>query len=349
MLADAAKQLAAARLKAEGDLAHQQLSRLDDTVQALIQRQQQTLDETVRLEMLRAGGELTRGQAQSVLDLVRQQAALAEETGELAAKLVGVEAFQFLLESAARDMSAAGERLAARDTSPATQQIERDVLARLGELIAASKAAPPSGNPPAGSDSNSGGGNSAAKPGPSLAEVRLVRLMQDDLNRRTRRLNDAIGEGKQPAEPQRRDLTELTREQGRLAELMQGFGAKGAETPRAADDLLPGNLQKIESPPPRPTAKSQSGAKDESPLTGPNGGEDLGSQGEEIHQDPLARIIGKMATWKSDWPTASRAGPRRSGKSKSSKTWTSSSINLPSRRSSLRRTPGKTQNRAGPT
>ena len=52
-----------------------------------------------------------------------------------------------------------------------------------------------------------------------MAELKLIRLMQEDLNRRTRRLSDAVGE-QPPTDEQQADFARLAKEQGRLAELM---------------------------------------------------------------------------------------------------------------------------------
>jgi len=230
-LEDAQQQLAAARRQTEADLAHEQLARLEDSIQGLVDRQQRAIDETGRLEKLRAlQGQLNRGQAQSVLDLGHQQEALAGDTTELAGKLAGAEAFQFLLESAAREMTRTAARLAERDTGPATVELEQDVLARLQQLATALKQNRPGGGKQPGGDNQGPGGAGKQNGGKqrSLAEVRLIQLMQEDLNRRTRRLDDAIGHGRGPTDDVRRQLADLTKEQGRLAELIEKLAAEAA-------------------------------------------------------------------------------------------------------------------------
>jgi hypothetical protein len=242
-LDDARRQLAEVRRKAETDLARQQLAKLDDSLKGLVDIQQRTLDDTIRLEKLRnAEGELTRAQAQSVLDLGRQQQSLAGETEQLAAKLVGAEAFQYVLQESAAEMTRTAARLSDRDTSAATQQLEQDVLERLQELIAAMKQDPPQPNPrPGGKNGpNGGGGKSDKQQIRSLAEVRLIRLMQDDLNRRTRRLDEAVGGGRTPTDDQRREFAALTTEQGRLAELtIKLVGDSSDDAPPNKKDATP--------------------------------------------------------------------------------------------------------------
>jgi hypothetical protein len=221
-LDDAQRQLAETLRKAAADLAHQQLARLEDSLKGLVDVQQRSLDDTIRLEKRRnAEGELTRGEAQSVLDLGRQQRSLSTDADQLAAKLVGAESFQFVLQAAAREMSRTAARLSDRNTGAETQQLEQDVLQRLQELIAAMKQDhPAASSQPGGKTGPNGGGGNSDKKMRSLAEVQLIRLMQDDLNRRTHRLDEAIGPGRAPSEAQRHEFSDLTEEQGHLAELM---------------------------------------------------------------------------------------------------------------------------------
>jgi hypothetical protein len=221
-LDEAQRQLAEVRRKAEADLAHEQLARLEDSLKGLVDRQQRMVEQTVRLEKLRSQqGQWSREQAQSVHDLSREQQALSVETGQLGAKLSGVAAFQFVLDAAARGMGRAAEQLKDRDTGGVTQQLEQDALARLQQLTAALAEDQTGAERQTGGDSGPGGpGQSPGSTQRTMAEVRLIRLMQEDLNRRTRRLDEAIGRGKQPNDQQRTEFAELTKEQGRLAELI---------------------------------------------------------------------------------------------------------------------------------
>jgi hypothetical protein len=220
-LDEAQEQLAEARRKAENDLANEQLARLEDSLKGLVDRQQHTNDETLRLEKLRAAaGQWTRSQSQSLHDLAGDEQSLADETTQLAEKLAGAETFHFVLDAAAREMTGVAGRLKDRDCGAATQELEQNVLSRLKQLVEATKPEKPGpGEPQAAANGPGGGGQPPGGSIRALAEVRLIRLMQEDLNRRTGRLNDAIGD-RQPTEPERAELAKLGREQGQLAELM---------------------------------------------------------------------------------------------------------------------------------
>jgi hypothetical protein len=223
-LDDAQQQLAEARRKAENDLANEQLARLEDSLKGLVDRQQHTNDETLRLERLRAAaGGWTRSQSQSLHNLAGDQRSLADETTQLAEKLAGAEAFRYVLDAAAHEMTRVAEHLQDRDCGAATQKLEQDVLSRLKQLVEATKEEKPAAaDSPDGANGPGGGGQQPGGSIRALAEVRLIRLMQEDLNRRTQRLNDAIG-SRSTTDAERGEFATLAKEQGRLAELMLGL------------------------------------------------------------------------------------------------------------------------------
>ncbi len=142
----------------------------------------------------------------------------------MAEKLGGAETFQYVLNTAADDMERIGKRLDARDTGPPTQELEQDVLARLKQLVAATQNDTATGPNSQGGGTGGAGGGGGQRGGATrtMAEVRLIRLMQEDLNRRTQRLSDAIGGG-EPNNEQRAELARQAKEQGRLAELTLGL------------------------------------------------------------------------------------------------------------------------------
>ena len=80
---------------------------------------------------------------------------------------------------------------------------------------------------PAAKDDNRQGGDNGPGKGPpgqqggiqSLAEIKLLKLMQEDLNQRTERLQAELA-GREPTEPQRGEFDHLSEEQGRLVELI---------------------------------------------------------------------------------------------------------------------------------
>jgi hypothetical protein len=242
-LEDAERQLAAERRQAESDLVQEQLARLDDGLRAIADQQRRLIDETEQYGGLReAQGELTPAQKRTVGDLARQEQLLAEETEGLAAQ-VPAEAFQLNLKLAARDMVRSGESLARAELGSASQEPQRRALARIEQLLEALKPDAGDESPPQEGDQQGGPGEGGPQsPGDAaraLAELKLLKLMQDDLNRRTQALDDATG-GRLPLTgEQLQALRDLSEEQGQLADLLLALSKAARDTPQDDAEQLP--------------------------------------------------------------------------------------------------------------
>ena len=139
---------------------------------------------------------MTRAESLSVA-MPREQSALHDESQELAKTLAAAEVFKFVLVSAAQDMARAGERLERRDVGEETVKVESRALARIEQLIAALKqdAAPPPDKPPGeegGGGEGAGQGGGGQQPNVrSVAELKLLKLIQEQINARTLTLDEA--------------------------------------------------------------------------------------------------------------------------------------------------------------
>lgn len=238
-LADAAQEVAKRRQQAESDLAAEQLAKLADGLKAVRDRQQRVLTETQRLEGVRgAQGQWTEAQASSVQDLAREQSLLDAESRDLMTKVAAAEVFRRTIEQAAREMRSAAGQLERQQTGPA-QTPEAAALARFERMLAALKNDPPP--PPAekpegeggeGEGGGEGGANAPPPDGiPDLAQLKMLKLMQDDLNSRTATLESALRGQPQPSDAQRSAAAELSREQNELAELLRGLSAGAQPAP----------------------------------------------------------------------------------------------------------------------
>jgi hypothetical protein len=223
-LDEAARQLDERKRQAELDLAVEQLSRMEDAVKQLHAGQQKAVAETDRLEMLRQKeGDLKRSRLATLRDIARMQRALQEDALKLAEKLTAASAFNLTLTGAAADMGRAADSLDNRSTGVETSAAQQNALRRLNLLLEALKPEPP---PEKKDDDNAGGGAGGKKGAPQpgdgikkLAELKLMKLLQQEIQLRTVELQQAVGEG-EPNEDQRRQFAQLAEEQGRLAELM---------------------------------------------------------------------------------------------------------------------------------
>ncbi|MCO6454997.1 MAG: hypothetical protein J5I93_06830, partial [Pirellulaceae bacterium] len=222
-LATAERQLEERLRQLQQDLFEEQLARLEQLVTGLISRQSALLDATVQLHQSQQeqSGQLTRPQLATLGDLAAQQRTLSAETGELARKLGQARAFVLALEGVLRDMARAARGLDRHDPGLDTQQAESSALARLRQLALALKQdepSPPEEEPPA--EQPAGQPMPAEDAAGLLAELKLIKLMQQQLLERTTEL-EAIRDGGQTwTREQELEATELAAEQGQLAALV---------------------------------------------------------------------------------------------------------------------------------
>jgi hypothetical protein len=229
-LEKAAQQLANRRQQAEDDLALEFIRRFQAELGEMVNRQHQVVDGTVELDARRRPDEpLRNALAQSVAKLAAEELALAELAREHSELLFGLGAVRINLEVAKRHLADAAKLLDASDTGPTAQQAERRALARLEGMLeafaqTASEAAP----------NNQAQNPQAAQPGEQprrrptfeLLEVKMLRMLQADLNGRTRDYHQRLaGLTERASDLERtkllRESQQLQAEQGQLAELVQ--------------------------------------------------------------------------------------------------------------------------------
>jgi hypothetical protein len=241
-LEKAAEELARAIAQAEQDLVQEQLVRLEQEIQGLIARQQRTIADTQDLDQeAKESGELDRRRLDSrVVDLARHQRQLAADTAAIGTRLASAEAFQLSLRGAAREMLRAAAGLDRLETGQATQNMQIVALARLMQTAAALAPESPEAGGPEG-----GQGGAGTQPGglpmgdaTALAELKLLRLMQQEINRRTTEIEDQRRSGALSPELEQ-ELIELSAEQGRLADLMLNLSRPSVQNPEDNPAGLP--------------------------------------------------------------------------------------------------------------
>lgn len=245
-LAEAQQQLAERRKQAERDLAAEQLAKTEDQLVALRQRQEQAVKETHRLEALRAeAGQFSRAQLSSVLEAARTQEGLAAEAQALANRLAPARAFALALEGVEREMRAAVDGLRRQETGAATERRQRQAEARLAQLIAAMAPEKPEPNEQQQNENSGGAGQGGAggeqPPGeriPDVAQLKLVKLMQEELNQRTADTAQRLATTSNNADLQ--EYVQLGEEQAQLAKMMGELSSGDPDESPAADDGLPG-------------------------------------------------------------------------------------------------------------
>jgi len=249
LLQETKRRLAQRRLRAQAELAMEQLGRLEDSLKHLQRRQTKIIEETVRLEKLKQeAGRLSRAQAASLQQLTRQQQTLRDETTAAAEKFAGAPAFKFALAGAAREMARAAALLERGDTGEDTQRAEMAALARLQLLLNAVEPEEP--EEPQGDEPDNGGAGAEGQPGmpagaaQTLAEIKLLKLMQEEINLRTAEFPEDVDPETLSPE-QRREYNILSEDQGLLAELLLQLLSTQA-APEDDPDSLPD--MRIEDP-----------------------------------------------------------------------------------------------------
>jgi hypothetical protein len=255
-LDEAQQALAERRRQAEVDLATEQLAKIEDGIKSMHQRQQEVVLETERLESLKQqNGKWTRGQALSVRDLARLQTALHDETGELSKKLEAAEVFALALKGAAREMLRAVEQLEARDTGELAQAAEKNALRRFEQLLESLQP----DKPEAGGQKQQGEGQGGQQGGqqppgdgiPSLAQLKMLKLMQLEINDRTQGLEEQFAKAKELSAEQQQEYQALAEEQSKLADLVLNLSKPKEDAP--GDD--PAELPELKLDQPKPKSK----------------------------------------------------------------------------------------------
>jgi hypothetical protein len=231
-LDEAQRRLAERRRQAEQDLASEQLATVEHALAGLLVRQESALAETKRLQTLReAQGDLRPEQTASVNDLARNQEQLKHEADAIAGNVSAAEVFQLGVRSAADQMQRAVELLRQGNVGNDVQRAEQQALLRLRQLLAALKEgqSAQTGEPNQGGEGNpDNGGAKNNKPPPvvhSVTEIKLLTVMQEDVNRRTIELQERIG-GRAATDAEAGELVALAQEQGRIAELVAKLTAR---------------------------------------------------------------------------------------------------------------------------
>jgi len=227
-LEEAQRQLAERRQQAEADLAVEQLAKIADSIKGLHDRQLAVIGDTERLEDLSEAqaGRLTRAQSQIVQNLSRLEQLLGDETASLAEKVAAAKVFELALRGAAREMARAAELLGQNDVGSPAQTAEQNALRRFAQLLEALNpdSPDPDMQPPQGEQEEQGQGeqgNQAQTDGiPNLAQLKMLELLQREVNDRTLALEEAYGRRGELTEAENQEYLDLSAEQGDLARLL---------------------------------------------------------------------------------------------------------------------------------
>jgi hypothetical protein len=246
-LDEAQEDLEAARGANEEELAREQLAKVADVLKRLKDRQDRVVTETERIhkEVLELKG-WSRRMIDTLGNFAEVQAGLAGEAESLADKdLTAAPVFARLLRKAAESMRRATEEMTAhqkamaqknlvelkKDASPATSAERMQKLAqhRLQQILDALKI--DEGTPIRGANNqrpmDGSGGRRAVGDGiPPLAQLKLLRALQAEVNERTKEFAKKHPDEKKLTEDEKKELEAIRREQREIAELVEEYTQK---------------------------------------------------------------------------------------------------------------------------
>jgi hypothetical protein len=260
----AEQQLEKRKRQAEIELAVQRLAQMEESILGLQKRQTSALEETVRLETLRQRNDgLGDAAIVSLRNLLETQRNLENETRRMKSAAGENTAFGLVLARAAAQMAEAAALLDRQNTSPDTQQHQQTALTRLAQLLEAIKPSEKQQGTTGSAGAGQGGQPQAGQGGPvrALAELKLLKLLQQDLNSQTRRLERKLAE-LEPGDAAARarlegEYVELSRQQGELADMILGLLPPVVADPEEAAELKldrpqpeqPGGLEPVDPDP----------------------------------------------------------------------------------------------------
>ena len=177
-----------------------------------------------------------------IKQLFNDQQRLAENTRVVVKKLDDAPVFQWVLYSSTEDMSEVALRLDKEESGQATQEIQEDIIKKLNDLAEAvrKERSKPQNGGGAGKGGGGGGGKQALVP--PLAELKMLRIMQHDVNLRTKQIDEEVAKTQDGGA----DLSRDQRDRLRRAAVKEGEIAR--ITAKIAKDMNGGN-------PPSPAEK----------------------------------------------------------------------------------------------
>ncbi len=233
------------RQQLQQQLAHESILKLADRLKTMVERHQNVMNETARLEAERKSrGRWSRGQLISLKQLVAEQKTLIDTVREMAKGAQSVEVIAVALRQIVAGMEQEQQQLSQRQTGSETSELQSVTQQRLNNLLDAigSKPEPEANENQAPMPDEQPEMNDNPPPGetfPAVAQLRVLRAMQQELLERTQKMHDQLPPVEEWTGEQAELVDRLAREQAGLAELTQRIF-----TPPAEDKKLEQQLEK---------------------------------------------------------------------------------------------------------
>lgn len=248
-LEEARRELERARKKAEEELAREQLVRVADLIRRIRERQEGHLQESTRIQdSVLQRKEWSRGLKVSLRDLGENQRGLSEETMVVSKKdLNAAPVFARLVERAAKAMDKASGRIAGmvRESPPLAALPDAELKAEqaravryLDQLLSSLKESTDDPRPlsrgenEGGGDEGGGGGGGGGDDSlPPLAQLKLLRTLQKEVNDKTEEFRRKHPNPENVGPKEKAELQEIRQEQKEIADLVERYARAGGEDP----------------------------------------------------------------------------------------------------------------------
>lgn len=220
-------------------LALRVLDRLAQRLPGYILRQTELLEATLRAEQESDAGVAASDLADPPANLADDQQQLRVELDVERRNVADREVFELAISGVVDQMRQAAQRLAQQRVDRPTQRNQYSALQRLKHVADALQMTPP--EPEVKPQQGGGGqGGQQGQPRPSpidVAELKMLRLMQLELNAQTRQLESDAADGQVTGDDQTNAADQLSQEQARLQELVRELIERNNEPPPQPGEL----------------------------------------------------------------------------------------------------------------
>lgn len=217
----AQRELASRRQELEESLAFEEFAKFETEIESLIERQQAVITETSRLEQLRLErGRWSRGQLKSLKQLSKTEQDLQHQTEAFIERMAGAPVFVLAIRNVRDQLAIAVVRLEERLTDSETLAAETRAQEKLKEMLQILKQRQQQ-NRDQSQDGESDNNNSMPPQDqiPLIAQLRLLKLLQEALLQQTIQFNESIDQQKELTPDQQELRKQLAQDQADLADL----------------------------------------------------------------------------------------------------------------------------------
>jgi hypothetical protein len=226
----------------------EKLLQLAEALDELIKREEKIYESTKELEGKKEQGWL-RADKVRLKQLAKEQNEVRNVAGELVKTMREEKSVIYpgVLEQARFDMAEAAELLDNSETGDYTQYLEEQILKRLRDLAAALRREYEAKKQQGGQQQGQQGGGKKPPLVPPVAELKMLRNMEDEIHKETVRLEQTLealkSAGQQPGPFQKQMLRRLLHQQSNVRELanqmIEDLKKRAAEQGRAPGPGMP--------------------------------------------------------------------------------------------------------------